>query len=934
MDMTSKLKTARWADPENEDSTKSKMVVQTFMTSMVLPMNEGPHCVAKPHGSQQMGIKRKLLNDDLPDNVHFEGLESGGDSELVLGLGCSSSIAGSQGGGGSKISSRSFLLKGTKEGFHIDLGLGLAHPVSCGSSEPIESYPTSSGGIMSSENSSAITFLDSELAMFSRTGQNLASGSNKVLEFGCLRSQSKDSGCSKVAVKGLGNGNVHSAKSAIGVLLQLGLPEGSAVVMDSDCVSATPIASTRELQETRLDGLDGLEHIPVVDEGSTSARWMKSGGYVPSLLTGHPNDIGDSNISKINGRVQSKGMQLVAKSTIQEKKTKAQELSINIKASNGTTSRSGLSVGFFDRPSKTCKFPGCGKGARGASGLCIAHGGGRRCQREGCNKGAEGRTVYCKAHGGGRRCQNLGCTKSAEGKTEYCIGHGGGRRCSHEGCNKAARGRSGLCIRHGGGKRCQKEGCAKSAEGYSGLCISHGGGRRCQFLGCGKGAQGSTLFCKAHGGGKRCIALGCTKGAEGSTPLCKAHGGGKRCMFNGGGNCTKSVHGGTQFCVAHGGGKRCSMQGCTKSARGRTDYCVRHGGGKRCKFEGCSKSAQGSTDFCKAHGGGKRCLWGQNDSKYSFEFIKDKGGELVKGPCERFARGKLGLCAAHSALFQDGRVHGDASLGHAVTAGFQPALTWGFMPVPGQKQHASFGTIKFTGASEGECEEVKTMGENEMVASPGRIGTEMAGERSYLNHSSISNGLDRASETVVNPPLDRTNTRMSSCLRSSGHWPSLSHPFLQCGSTFNVTMVDSINRKLGLGICPDKQLSHQLPGARMLVTETRPSHFPSSQSKASDLISMQKEDIDTTDAKRQRAQTCTTLESDAAFFSMASMSLPEGRVHGGDLMALLARGATGTVDCIQDIGLGIAVVSQVDNERCTDNLNWNREAEGWADLSL
>ncbi|XP_022760850.1 uncharacterized protein LOC111307008 isoform X3 [Durio zibethinus] len=304
--------------------------------------------------------------------------------------------------------------------------------------------------------------------------------------------------------------------------------------------------------------------------------------------------------------------------------------------------------------SKRCQVEGCGKGARGASGRCISHGGGRRCQKPGCHKGAEGRTVYCKAHGGGRRCEFLGCTKSAEGRTDFCIAHGGGRRCSHAGCTRAARGKSGLCIRHGGGKRCQKENCTRSAEGLSGLCISHGGGRRCQFIGCTKGAQGSTMFCKAHGGGKRCTFPGCTKGAEGSTPFCKGHGGGKRCAFQGGGVCTKSVHGGTNFCVAHGGGKRCAVPECTKSARGRTDYCVRHGGGKRCKFEGCGKSAQGSTDFCKAHGGGKRCSWGHPGSEY---------GNQLSGPCNSFARVKTGLCALHSGLVQDQRVHGGATLG-------------------------------------------------------------------------------------------------------------------------------------------------------------------------------------------------------------------------------------------------------------------------------
>lgn len=299
---------------------------------------------------------------------------------------------------------------------------------------------------------------------------------------------------------------------------------------------------------------------------------------------------------------------------------------------------------------KTCQFDGCTRGARGASGFCIAHGGGRRCQRVGCPKGAEGKTVFCKAHGGGRRCQYLGCTKSAEGCTEYCIAHGGGRRCSHEGCARAARGKSGLCIRHGGGKRCKMDNCIRSAEGISGLCISHGGGRRCHYPSCTKGAQGSTMYCKSHGGGKRCTYLGCMKGAEGSTPFCKGHGGGKRCTSEG---CTKSVHGGTLFCVGHGGGKRCAMHGCTRSARGRTDFCVRHGGGKRCKHEGCTKSAQGSTDFCKAHGGGKRCSWGQVGSEI--------GGEAAV-PCDKFARGKSGLCASHAAETEERMTHARAAI--------------------------------------------------------------------------------------------------------------------------------------------------------------------------------------------------------------------------------------------------------------------------------
>ncbi|KAL4197718.1 hypothetical protein AMTRI_Chr04g252500 [Amborella trichopoda] len=373
------------------------------------------------------------------------------------------------------------------------------------------------------------------------------------------------------------------------------------------------------LFETPAEKTD-LVHID--DEGSTSAARRQSAGYMQSLLK-------TQSCTNIRENIELSGLYRLSP-----------EPSVTTEGSLGLGSSGPSDYRFHP---KKCKFEGCAKGARGASGLCIGHGGGQRCQKPGCTKGAESRTVYCKAHGGGRRCQTLGCTKSAEGRTDYCIGHGGGRRCSHPGgCTKAARGKSGLCIRHGGGKRCQFEGCTRSAEGQAGLCISHGGGRRCQMPGCTKGAQGSTMHCKAHGGGRRCIFAGCTRGAEGSTPLCKGHGGGRRCAFEGGGVCPKSVHGGTSFCVAHGGGKRCASPGCTKSARGRTDFCVRHGGGKRCAAPGCTKSAQGSTDFCKAHGGGKRCTYGREGSVHE-----------GMGSCDKFSRGKSGLCAAHGSLLQD-----------------------------------------------------------------------------------------------------------------------------------------------------------------------------------------------------------------------------------------------------------------------------------------
>ncbi|XP_010937059.1 uncharacterized protein [Elaeis guineensis] len=440
--------------------------------------------------------------------------------------------------------------------------------------------------------------------------------------------------------------------------------------------------------------------VPIVDEGSTSAK-RRSGGYMPFLLFAPRLDSLDRMRIAPETRDlldQGSGGSTRKHHIPHHQLQLSPEPSVTTDGSLGAISEAMIAAAAttdmrtHHQHPKKCRFTGCSKGARGASGLCIAHGGGQRCQKPGCNKGAESRTAYCKAHGGGRRCQQLGCTKSAEGKTDFCIGHGGGRRCVHPGCTKAARGKSGLCIRHGGGKRCTVEGCTRSAEGQAGLCISHGGGRRCQYPGCGKGAQGSTKFCKAHGGGRRCIFEGCTKGAEGSTPLCKGHGGGKRCLFEGGGVCPKSVHGGTNFCVAHGGGKRCTVPGCTKSARGRTDCCVRHGGGKRCKFDGCGKSAQGSTDFCKAHGGGKRCLWSQG--------------------CEKFARGRSGLCAAHGSLMLSPQECNAGKSGSMIGPGLFQGIVSTFTAAKSSiNEHSSSGMSTISDSVESE----ESMGRKQLI---------------------------------------------------------------------------------------------------------------------------------------------------------------------------------------------------------------------------
>eukprot|EP01018_Ginkgo_biloba_P015366 Gb_24377 [translate_table: standard] len=788
----------------------------------------------------------------------------------------------------------------------------------------VSNFPSSPKGmkrkwsaIGSSENSSR----------GSGSPMGLDDGSGLVLGLGCSASTSDSRGSSATSCTGtsakdtdeessmdlelgiqlkLGNMKNNSSKkpsvdavqNSLGMdsdfLLQLSLSRGPAESGKSRVYSEIDCGLELGQRQNETESTTNMNNIPVVDEGSTSARW-KSGGYMPSLL--------------MAPRLQNPcpGTSSKPKSvptTTSTQRDPGLMMSIQTASDLRTMSISGASEiteqqQRSNSSSKTCQFRGCGKGARGASGLCIAHGGGRRCQKNGCNKGAEGRTVYCKAHGGGRRCQHLGCTKSAEGRTDYCIGHGGGRRCSHEGCGRAARGKSGLCIRHGGGKRCQKEGCTKSAEGYSGLCISHGGGRRCQFSGCSKGAQGSTMYCKAHGGGKRCIVTGCNKGAEGSTPLCKGHGGGKRCLYEGGGICPKSVHGGTKFCVAHGGGKRCAVQGCTKSARGRTDFCVRHGGGKRCKFEGCGKSAQGSTDFCKAHGGGKRCLWGMQGSIYAKEVVQGKNGEILQGPCDRFARGRTGLCAAHSALIQDWRVHGGGTLGPGIGPGLFHGLTSASVP-SGHNASSPSTPFSVNLAHYGRCARSELF-VNKASESSNSFGTSSSVPcnmeqdlNNDVNDVDMVEFIEKKKDGFEDKPMAPSVNSDEMHLDTAGvgnnrypaYWAAFTHPFMHTLVDANITLGGTAVGRPVIGHC----IGQQVP-----VIGFQGDLGPGNSSQGSEPavcqplippqvlvpLSMKNKDLPPLQMERQSGASGSNEGE--------SLTLPEGRVHGGGLMAMLSR---------------------------------------------
>lgn len=170
----------------------------------------------------------------------------------------------------------------------------------------------------------------------------------------------------------------------------------------------------------------------------------------------------------------------------------------------------------------------------------------------------------------------------------------------------------------------------------------------CQFSGCTTGSRGGSGFCIRHGGGRRCQKSGCNKGAEGKTMFCKGHGGGRRCHYL---ECTKSAEGGTDYCIGHGGGRRCSHDDCSHAARDKSGLCIKHGGGKRCRMENCNKSAEGIVGLCISHGGGPRCQYIDctKGAQGSTKFCKAHGGgkRCTFSGCTKGAEGSTSLCKGH-----------------------------------------------------------------------------------------------------------------------------------------------------------------------------------------------------------------------------------------------------------------------------------------------
>lgn len=169
-------------------------------------------------------------------------------------------------------------------------------------------------------------------------------------------------------------------------------------------------ATIQHLEEAPAGNI--ISFAAAVDEGSTSAR-RSSGGYMPSLLFApRPNasapeearhdvvaDHTDNTVSgggARHGHARRRVVRQLSPEPEPEPSATMTETSFGVSSdvvttvtNPVTTQPAAAAAQSQRRHPKKCRFKGCSKGARGASGLCIAHGGGQRCQKPGCHKGAE-----------------------------------------------------------------------------------------------------------------------------------------------------------------------------------------------------------------------------------------------------------------------------------------------------------------------------------------------------------------------------------------------------------------------------------------------------------------------------------------------------------------------------------------------------------------
>ncbi|KAL0375972.1 UNVERIFIED_CONTAM: hypothetical protein Scaly_0714800 [Sesamum calycinum] len=130
----------------------------------------------------------------------------------------------------------------------------------------------------------------------------------------------------------------------------------------------TALNTPRKTDQVSSDG--NRIAIPVVDEGSTSAK--KSGGYMTRLILA-------PRMENAEIVLATKSLELGAKSHCQISQLSSEPSAVSSYSMSAISEPGSAAVSSDHKGSNTkkCKFAGCTKGARGATGLCIGHGAGK-----------------------------------------------------------------------------------------------------------------------------------------------------------------------------------------------------------------------------------------------------------------------------------------------------------------------------------------------------------------------------------------------------------------------------------------------------------------------------------------------------------------------------------------------------------------------------
>lgn len=282
--------------------------------------------------------------------------------------------------------------------------------------------------------------------------------------------------------------------------------------------------------------------------------------------------------------------------------------------------------------------------------------------------------------------------------------------------------------------------------------------------------------------------------------------------------------------------------------------------------------------------------------------MRDKNGEQVsQAPCDKFARGKTGLCAAHSALVSDRQVHGGSAVGSAVTPGLAPGLFRGLVTGAGQNRPNPLVTTS-TGT--------------ETAATGGRPVGSVSVEMSRATDGPVVSGSDAPSNTA-RPPIGIWAQRGSGLSKSS--MSVTSQGFTASMDTTSVSVAtDSpggtvhgpyrggllsgspggshhgdrssfgLSKTPGVGSLADSTAGLDL-NPRVSEPSPTPSSLPFHQPFIPPQVlvplSMQKDMHGPNNkSKNGRPPRPQLSDADEGVYNAGMLSLPEGRVHGGGLM--------------------------------------------------